>query len=331
MSEEEYHAIFHEVIEAKSRFWFKDTPYFFLHPTPQIKSKALLLFKDWKRQAESRGVPSEKQSLNRLIGEGKWSKQEDDFIENIRNDIRFMHKAEQNLSLPTQKMKQKREIKKNEAKLTKCLNRKKQIIGKTSEDYANTRSSQELIRLSVIGDNEELIWSDKDEFDELEFEDFMSLSKLYQQFSEEFNDDVIQNLVLQDFFYIYMPHCEKPSNFFGKPMIGLTSTQLKTTTYGNVFYQIMQQNENISDVARKDPEQLFAISADAREKRQGNNKKHKQDNGAKVYFGAEKEDMDTFVSGGDRRISIKEKIAEINKNDGSKTISGPSVAALFGQ
>ena len=323
MNEEEYHARFHDIINGKSRIWFQEEGLFCLHPTPQIKSVALLYYQDWKQEAEARGVPNNEQAKLKAINDGSWSEEKEEEIKGVETALIEMRKTYDSITLPSQKVKQNRLIKKESSKLEEILNQKQEAFGKTSEMYATTRSNQELVRLSVVDKYGNLVWEDRDDFDDLEYKELGELNKSFVEINNRLSENIIQHMVLQDFFYIYMPHCESPTTFFGKPMVELSVFQLKTATYGNIFFNIMQRNENLSEKVKKDPEQLLAIS-DSKKKQES----HSNRSDAKTYFGASKEDIDALTADGEKAISLSDKIKEISKD--GRTVSGKDVAKIFG-
>lgn len=325
MNEEEHHARFHDIINGKTPIWFNGERIFCLHPTPQIRSVSLLYHQDWKREAEQRGVLNEDAAKQQAVARGDWSLQKDEEIKSFKSTLYIMRKTYDSITLPSRKLKQDRLIKKEEKKLKELEDSKRLAIGKTSELYASNRSNQELLRVSMVDESLNLIWPCRDQFDELEFEEVSDLEKSYTNTSKMFDETMIQHMVLQDFFYIYMPHCENPTTFFGKPMVELSSFQLKMATYGNIFFNIIQRHDNLSEAAKKSPEQLLAIGSS---KKKEDNKNTAGRSDSKTYFGATKEDIDAMTQDGEESITLADKIKELS--GGSNTISGPEVAKLFG-
>ena len=152
-----------------------------------------------------------------------------------------------------------------------------------------------------------------DEFDELSSDDLSLLIGFYNKTLTEFADSRIQRLVLEDFFTYYMPYCEDPIHFYGKPIINLTYNQLRLILYARYFKNILSTNDKIPENYRKDPDKLIDyINANEKAKE----KMQEKDNQATSIVGATKEDYKyiNMDKGSAKSVSLSE---EAKKKGGS--------------
>ena len=109
---------------------------------------------------------------------------------------------------------------------------------------------------------------------------------------ENFEELKIQEMILQDFYYIYFPFSDDTVGFFGNPVCHLTYNQLKLIVYTKIFKNIFEQNQHIPEKIKKDPKALLdygSISEDAKEKMKA---KMDGDADATTLFGATDEDYE---------------------------------------
>ena len=146
-----------------------------------------------------------------------------------------------------------------------------------------------------------------EEFGELEGEELSSLMNSYYGIMNKFSDENIQHAVLQDCFSLYLSHCEKPWDFFGKPLIQMSLYQLKMIAYGRMFLNIFQNVDKIPDSIRKDPKALMDFAESSRNKEKLSSAA--KDNSATALFGAKKEDLE-FVDPEAKKVSLSDLLSK---------------------
>ena len=107
-----------------------------------------------------------------------------------------------------------------------------------------------------------------------------------------FQESKIQEMILQDFYYIYFPFSDDTVGFFGNPVSKLTYNQLKLIVYTKIFKNIFENNKHIPAKIKKDPQALLdygAIDDDAKQKMQD---RLRGDKDGSTLFNATDEDFE---------------------------------------
>jgi hypothetical protein len=190
--------------------------------------------------------------------------------------------------------------------------KKKEIIGKTAEDYAATRSNEEMLRYFLFEDEgfEKNLFNEE-EFSEIEDYELTFLINKQNEIAERLSELNLQKSVLRPFFSMYMSSCENLNHFYGKPVIQLSIYQLKTAIFAKMFYNIFQYVEDIPDNIKDDPEKLLSYS-DLQRNKGKKGQMIKDDSAASAVFGATSEDMKS-ISKNTNTVSLKD---ELDKNGG---------------
>jgi hypothetical protein len=143
------------------------------------------------------------------------------------------------------------------------LNKKAELVGKTSERYGSQRSNEEFIRYLIYSDQQcsRHFFSDE-QFANLSEEDLSFFVKENDAISKRLSESNIQHVVLRDFFNMYLSQTENVSSFYGRPIIELSVYQLKLAIYARIFFNMFQYHEDIPDRMKK--EDLEIIDPNAR-------------------------------------------------------------------
>ena len=265
-------------------------------------------------EAKKRGIPTVEEALINLKEEGYWSDKDESAIKQEEVFLLKINEQKKNTYLKSQIDVLNKQISDSINKLNELKNKRSAYLGNTCENYAEQRVTEEFLKFTLFKDKELQILSfNNDEFDELSSDDLSTLISLYNKTLSEFADSRIQRLVLEDFFSYYMPYCEDPIHFYGKPIINLTYNQLRLILYARYFKNILTTNDKIPEDYRKDPDKLIDY-VNANEK--AKEKMKDKDNQAQSIVGATKEDYKYInMDKGDRKgLSLSE---EAKKKGGS--------------
>ena len=310
MTEEFYIAIIGEIFDGYTEASFGGKPVYVKHISIRDQRYIHKYFEKYKQIALDKGVETEKDRLAYIIAEGIWSDEDDTKIESLRFEIENLEKTVSQLPLPSQRQSMREDIKNLESQRTALLMKRRELMGKTAEDYATGRSGDELLRFLLFKDPEltEHLFTEQS-FSELETWEVAEINSIQSNLSERLEDLLIQKSILRPFFNMYLSLCEGAGDFYGKPIIQLTIHQLKVILYGKMFFNIFQYTENIPDNIREDPEKLMLY---AESQREGKNAKAKSglkdDADASMVFGATKDDMATLnAPAGNTRLAEEAK------------------------
>lgn len=314
MTEQEYIAIVGEIFDGYTEFEYKGKPAYLKHFSIRDQRYIHKYYEKYKNIAIKKGIPTEKEMSAQLVADGLWSSEDDDQIAQLEIEVSNLIETKRNLTLPSQKEKIQESINDRSKELNFLKTKKKEVIGKTAEDFGSSRSNEEFIRYIIFSDQslkEHLF--DEEEFSELNDTDITYLVKQHESCSERLKEENIQHAVLRDFFNMYLSQTEDLFNFYGKPIIQLSVYQLKLALYARVFFNIFQYNEDVPEYIKKNPSDLLKFAESKRNSGKVSEKFKASDNGATAVFGATKEDL-SFVDPSAKKISLSD---ELSKNGGS--------------
>ena len=265
-------------------------------------------------EAKNRGIPTVEEALINLKEEGYWAEKDETAIKQEEVFLLKITEQKKNTYLKSQIDTLNKQINDSLTKLNELKNKRSSYLGNTCENYAEQRVTEEFLKFTLFKDADlkNLYFTD-DEFDELSSDDLSLLIGFYNKTLTEFADSRIQRLVLEDFFTYYMPYCEDPIHFYGKPIINLTYNQLRLILYARYFKNILSTNDKIPENYRKDPDKLIDyINANEKAKETMQEK----DNQATSIVGATTEDYKyiNMDKGSAKSVSLSE---EAKKKGGS--------------
>lgn len=297
-----YIDIQNEIFEGFTRFDFHDQAVFFRHFNFQDQGVLHSAFEKYHAKAIKRGIQEEEDVLKKLDEDGTWTKDDEISISEKESYIETLEKSKSKIILPSQRESHQQLINKEKIELMELKIKRKELIGKTASEYAHNRSNEDFLRNLLYKDSSltQLKFSDKD-FEEIDPDDLQCLLEQYYSTINKLNDATIQKMVLEDQFSLFLSHCEKPYDFFGKPLTKFSVFQLKTIAYGRMFLNIFQNVDKIPDSIRKDPDALISFAESSRNKEKLTNKA--RDNSATAVFGAKKEDLE-FVDPEAKQVSL---------------------------
>lgn len=307
MNEEFYISTAGEIFDGYTEFDFCGQTLYLKHLSIKDQRNLHLYYEKYRKKAIKRGVETEENILKKVKEDGLWDQNDDLKISSLEIEVENLKKTRDSLFLPSQKEGFQNTINQKQSELVSLAGKRKEIIGKTAEDYATNMASVEMIRYFVFKskDLKENAFS-QDEFDEMDDEQVIKLKMIQNEVSERLKEKTIQEIVLRPFFNLYLSFCEDASSFFGKPLIDLSVYQLKMVVWGRVFHSIFQYVEEIPDGVREDPDRLLAFSEAKSNK--GNNKSFiKDDAAASTVFGGTSQDIKD-LAGDQVGVSLSDEI-----------------------
>ena len=294
MNDEYYISLIGEAFDGYSEVTINGKDAYIKHVSIQDQRYLHKYYEKYKTLALDRGLESKEDRLKAVMEDGMWSPEEDSSIAFLEFEIKNLKKTQGQLPLPSQRKEMGEAISNKEKDLLELLTKRAEIIGKTAEDYATARSGDEVLRFLIFRDTElkENFYT-KDEFDNLEAWEVLTINALQAKSGQRMEDKKIQEALLRPFFSMYLSLFEDVAAFYGKPITALTVYQLRVALFSRMFYNIFQHTEDIPDNIKQDPEKLMAFSESQRNK-DSRKTSIRDDADASMVFGATKEDMQTF-------------------------------------
>jgi hypothetical protein len=279
-------------------------------------------------EAKSRGVPTNDETLKRLIEEKQWTNRQESLIKQEEDLIENFQKQKKNLFLKSEILRVNADIESAQKRLYDLKNTKAAFFNRTAESYAEERVNDFYILKCLYKDKKlSIVAFEEDQFDNIDSETLTSIIKQYSEVYKNINDSTIQYLVLQDFFNLYMPFAENPTEFFGKSVCELTYNQVKLLIYARFFKNIFQQNDKMPQEIKNDPDKIIDyVNANENAKKAIENKNNKE-NQASSIVGATSEDLEYIglKAKGQKTLSLAD---EAKKKGGS--LSMDDMMKLFG-
>ena len=221
--------------------------------------------------AISRGIPSEKEVLQSLKDEGLWTEENENEIKTQQDFISQLQKTKTQLVLKSQIDSHNKTIEETRSKINELSQEREALMGVNAESYSSKRASDYYIIKSFYKDKElnEPLFPKEEDFNDLYSDDINDLINTYNKSFLNFEELKIQEMILQDFYYIYFPFSDDTVGFFGRPVVELTYNQLKLIVYTKIFKNIFENNNHIPEKIKKDPQALLdygSISSEAKDK-----------------------------------------------------------------
>lgn len=285
---------------------------YFRHLSQVEQREVISESKFFEKEAISKGLPSEKESLGEIIDQGMWSLEDESKIENLKQEIQGLKKLISQTFLPSKKKEILKKIEERERILFSTQSEREELIGLTSEKYSRNKIQKNIINKILFYDRE----FKKNVYDDLYINENLKEAELYRlqrDFFQKFQDSSISKAVLSDYFSMYLPFCEDVLGVFGKPLADLTSYQLKLISFARYFLNIFKNSQkDIPDNIAKDPELLVDFYQSQRS--DSSRKDRSSEDGASTYFGATKEDIEAIKKEDENAVILSD---EIKKKGGS--------------
>jgi len=313
VTDSDYVSLISDIFQGYTELSFRGSSVFLRHINLRDQD---FLSRQTKKSIESlvqQGMVSEAVRLEELKKSKEWTDNDDLEISELQNFISNLHKTKKKVVLPSQQREIQAEIDREEKKLLELKNKKAQLIDITAELFAARSTNEEFLRhlLYKTPDLKTLAFSEE-EFGAIERDELSALFLEYQVVMARFADEVIQEAVLQDCFQGYRMFCDKPWDFYGKPVIQFTVFQQRLIIWGRVFQSIFDNVDKIPDSIKKNPRELLDFADHSRNKEKINKTNKKGEGGASFVVGT-RQDAETMADNG---MEVGDLAAELKANGG---------------
>lgn len=297
MDEERALSIIGDVFNGYTPSEFKGRLAYIKHFCIQDQKINEIWQKKYLETAKKRGLPLETEVLSDLKTEGLWTPEDDLQLHSLEEQAKNLNQTIKNLRLKKDINVIKEELAKVSKEFSKKQALRKELVGTTAEDFASAQANLKFLQSCFFSDKElkEKLFDDE-EFDDLGHQELDFLTTEYRKTCASFSDLDLQRAVLSDLFSSFLSQTENFSGFYGKAVIELSVFQLKLASYGRMFYNIFQYNDDIPEVFRKDPEAILRHVELKQIKQAGRNhksfaKRAADESSATAVFGATKDEL----------------------------------------
>lgn len=317
--------IFRDIVNGYSKIYFNDEVRFFKHFSIFDQVEFEEKRKEYEEEGKNRGLFTEEEGLEIAKNENLWTKQDEGELFQCQSYLKTVKNTKKSLFLQSQIDQINKDIAEYEKKEAEILKRKNEAIGDTCEKYASRRVSDFYLFSAVFEDKEfTRPLFKEDGSDDISREDISKLVDIYNKHCEDFDEKMIQNIVLSDFFSMYMPFCENVRNFFDKPMFEMTSNQVKLVVLARMFKMIFENYPKIPDNIRKDGDKIIDY-VNSQEKMKNVTKNMDKD-GASTIVGATEKDYQAagynVTKGKSLSKMLKESGGNLDMGDLMKMMEG---------
>jgi len=260
------------------------------------------------KEAVSKGLETEKEALKRITEEGFWTEEEEKNLQEKEDFVTRLKDGLTKITIPSKRDEHRKFIKLEEDKVLKKRNERKSLIGLTAEIFADNKMNKLFFDSITFIDKDLTIPALKEiGYDEIEKEKEIYVKQ--KEFFDKFSEENISKAALCPFYAQYLPFAEDTFAVYGKPLIDLTSYQMRLVSYSRTFLNIFKNSQKkIPEYITKDPELLLEFWEAQRE---GSNKtpsKAQEGSGGTTHFGANKQDLETMAESDEDVVSLSKEI-----------------------
>ena len=291
MKEEFYISLIGEAFDGYTEAVFNEKTVYIKHISIRDQRYLHKYYEKYRQLAIKKGLESEEDRLKYVIKEGIWEDKDDQKIASLEYEVSNLKRTVRSIFLPSQKEAMNQTIDEKLNEIESLKESRKEVIGQTADDYATSRSADEILRFLLFKNKDltEHLYSEE-EFANLEPWEIIELTSIQKNVQDRLSDSRIQEAVLRPFFSMYLSLCEDVNGFYSKPVTGLTIYQLRVVLFGRMFFNIFQFTDDIPENIKQDPQKLIAFSEAQRNKTNGGGGL-RDDSDASAVFGATREDM----------------------------------------
>ena len=269
----EHVRVFKEVSQGFSEKTVNEKTYYFKHPSQVEFFTIYDRYNQILKEAQYKGLYTEQQKVDMAIKGGWWSKEKEDRIDIIRKNIVNLTKTKSKLIYPSQKEQISEQILQNERIIITYLKERNEIVGYTSEQYANQKFYDENI-INLTYKNKQLskrVFDDEGEYYYLSDDDVEGIRQAYNEISVVLSQPNLKLCAATGFFQnLLFVSDGDASSFWGIPSVNCSKYQIDLLIYGkmikNVIKNYAEAGKPIDEDVTQDPQKLVTILEDGSSK-----------------------------------------------------------------
>ncbi len=266
-------------------------------------------------QAIRKGLPSIKEKVKLLEKDDLWSPKQEAKIKEHERFLSRMRETKRKLLLKSEMVRMSKDIDEEQAKLDKLLSEKNQLIGLTSELFADKKVNEYYIYLTLYKDKSlKAPFLTEEEFDEISDDQLGELVLLYNGVADKFSERNMKRVALSGFFLNNYYLCkDNPFTFYGKAIVDLTYHQSDLFSYGRYFKHVLSEMKHSpSPEIMEDPDKLLEHYDIQKNQEKMDESGRHQSGLASTVVGATKEDMEALgmVNDDPNTVDLGEELAK---------------------
>ncbi len=204
-------------------------------------------FKEEKRrEAKQKGLLSEKEKIDILIENESWSREEEETLIDLKEEIKTLRITRSKLHLEKQIDAVTNQINDLQVKLKPLSKERYELVGLTVEKFGEDKINEEYLRSSLFTDKEFKVpaFSRDQYFDLDQFRLKLLLILNNNKLSELSKDNIDRVAAMPFFLNAVMLSKDNPQVFFGKSIIDLSNYQSELYTQGVRFCSVINKGQS---------------------------------------------------------------------------------------
>ena len=215
---------------------------------------------EFEEEARQMGASSEEERIKKLRETNKWNDAKETDIARQKDAIARFEDAKKTVSIPSMLRQYESQIREEKERLGKMLMEKAELIGMTTEIYAERKLNDYYILTNLFSDIELTKTAfNEDQLDDMEDEDVNAIFTAYHAAISVCADANLRKLAVADFYTSYYMLCQDNlQSFFGRPVSEFTYYQVRLGNISRYFKTILEQTDlsQIDHKVRGDPDAI---------------------------------------------------------------------------
>lgn len=328
---------FSDVARGYSEVMYRGKKLYIKHLSHHDHVSLEVLHKEFYDYGINEGLLSEKDALFNLEKEGIWTKEDERELDLLKAKIKQLVDAKKLCYLKEQVDNQNKSIKEEEEKFAGKFIQRVKLLGMTAEAFSEKKVNEYYIKESFYYDPEfKNKYLTEDLFDNLSDRSLQEIMGFYNEEIDVVGEKNIKKLAIQEFFQAYWSFAnDNVCDFFGKRVCDLTYLQIKLASFARIFRNILNNNENIPEDIKQDPDKLLDYAKTVENTKEivekGSHGKGSQgDVVASTVFGAKGDDLKPLE--GDKSVGTISLSEELKKKraQGQNSLSMQDMMKLMG-
>lgn len=326
----EYGRIYSEICRGFSIDIIENSTIYFKHPSISEHFSVYGSYDSFIKDGRKRGLQLEEEKIEDAIKGGWWSSEKESKVNFLRKTVQNLFKTRDKLLLQSQKSEIDNQIKYHESILITYTKERREIVGYTLEDYANSKLTEELLIFFTYKNQDftERAFTTRNEYYDLTDGHVEKIKNSFDQYSRIFNNDNIRKIAACGFLQNLVYLNEDAYSFWGKPTTQCTKYQIDLLLYGKMYKNMIksyaENGKPISDEILNDPDTFVEWTNNQSGGSGSNSRSRKQKSGKNAvssYVGATKEDLQNLgvttskIRGKSLLDIAAEKGGVLDKND----------------
>lgn len=298
--------LYKDILDGFTKLPFKEEYIKIRHLTESESCEINQVYIDQYHKAKHMGLLAENDKLEILYKDKMWSKDKEQEIEKLVQDISSKKNTLSKLFIKSQINLIKNEIKSQEESLNKILKEREDLLGFTVENFAFKKSNERIIFISLYNENEQKLFLEEDDFLSLEEDTLYEYIFIYKQFLDMFSSSNIKRIAVCPFFMNnFLLSEDNVFSFYGKPIVSLTKNQIDLFSIArNYKFYLSKSNDN-PPASYKNLDEL--VSWYENKPNLTNLKDKSKDALGQTYIGATKDELAVIAS------NSKEEVVDLTQ------------------